>query len=251
MRSDYADAILALDPVVYYQMEPSGDGAVLKDSSKSGADAQIHKSAAACFPWTGGKVGAALELKGPAEQTFAVADDYPKATENQLSVIAWVYAESRPQWASIAKNWGDEDELGQFHFGLRENSGELAVHIVDTSKKSDEFVNKALVWAQDTTPLPLHAWHHVAMVAEGTTLRLYRNGQEVGSTPYTTLHQNPSLRKLAIGAKLNDCGDAPAKATENPGWSMWDGRLDELAIFNKALTPEQIRHLYELSSDGS
>src|SRR5690606_16180078 len=38
----YANAIMALNPAVYYRMEPSGNGDVLKDSSASKVDALIH-----------------------------------------------------------------------------------------------------------------------------------------------------------------------------------------------------------------
>jgi hypothetical protein len=132
---------------------------------------------------------------------------------------------------------------GQFHLGLLEHSGELAAHIVDASKSDEEAGKIVEVYAADSVPLPLNQWHHVAMVADGSTLRLYRNGEEVGSAAYETLYDNPELKALAIGTKLNNEGDAPAF----PGWSMWDGRLDELAIFNRSLSKEQIQELFELS----
>jgi hypothetical protein len=91
-----------------------------------------------------------------------------------MTVAAWIYAKSRPRWASIAKNWagGDEDR-GQFHFGLYEDSGELEAHIEDGSGKE--------IIVKDTVPLPLHTWHHVAFVADGSVMRLYRHGLEVDS----------------------------------------------------------------------
>ena len=55
---------------------------------------------------------------------------------------------------------------------------------------------------------------------------------------------DPRIEALAIGTKLNLSGDAP----DHQDFNMWDGRLDELAIFNHALTKAQIRELYELGS---
>jgi hypothetical protein len=236
----YARDILAMNPVVYYRMEPSGDGTQLVDASTSGADATIHVGRATAPVWAAGRVGAALTLGGPAQQTYASAGRYPQAKGNVMSVAAWIYAKSRPRWASIAKNWagGDEDR-GQFHFGLFEDSGELEAHIVDSS--GEEIV------IRDKVPLPLYRWHHVAFVADGSVLRLYRNGREVDSKPYRELHRDPRIKALAIGTKLNLLGNAP----EERDFNMWDGRLDELAIFNHALTADQVLAFYELASDAN
>jgi hypothetical protein len=118
---------------------------------------------------------------------------------------------------------------------LFEDGGELETHIVEGSGKE--------VFVRDNLPLPLHAWHHVAFVADGNELRLYRNGRQVASKPYHTLHRDPRIKALAIGTKLNLAGDAP----EERDFNMWDGRLDELAVFNHALTAEQVLGLFRLS----
>jgi hypothetical protein len=236
-KSTYPQAILALHPAVYYRMEPSGDGTQLLDASGGNADATIHFGRAKAPLWTSGRVGAALTLGGPAQGTYAAAESYPQSTGDELSVVAWIYARSRPRWASIAKNWaGGNNDRGQFHFGLYEDGGELEAHIVEGSGKE--------VIVRDHLPLPLHAWHHVAFVADGTVLRLYRNGRQVASQPYHKLHRDPRIKALAIGTKLNLAGDAP----EERDFNMWDGRLDELAVFNHALTAEQVLNLSRQSA---
>ncbi len=237
--SSYAQAVAALDPAVYYRMEPTGDGTRLIDASTSGANAKIHFGRAKAPVWTAGRVGAALTLGGPAQETYAAASEYPQAEGDALTVAAWVYARARPRWASIAKNWaGGDDDHGQFHFGLYDDDGELEAHMVDDEGKE--------VVVRDILPLPLNTWHHVAFVADGTELRLYRNGRQVDSKPYHTMHRDPRIKALAIGTKLNLAGDAP----EERDFNMWDGRLDELAIFNHALTAEQILALYQLPGTG-
>ncbi len=237
--SSYSRQVLQMNPAVYYRMEPTGDGRHLRDFSGNGADATIHLGRATAPVWTSGKVGSALRLGGPAQQTYASASDYPQATGDTLSVVAWVYARSRPRWASIAKNWaGGANDRGQFHFGLREDSGELEAHIEDDSGTE--------ITVHDREPLPLNTWHQVAFVADGATLRLYRNGVEVDVHPYRHLHRDPRILALAIGTKLNLEGDAP----EERDFNMWDGKLDEIAIFNHALTFEQIRMLGNLGNQA-
>lgn len=235
--SSYSQLVLQMKPAVYYRMEPTEDGRHLADFSGNGAEATIHLGRAKAPVWTSGKVGSAFKLGGPAQQTYAVAPEYPQATGDTLSVVAWVYARSRPRWASIAKNWaGGASDRGQFHFGLREDSGELEAHIEDDSGTE--------ITVHDREPLPLNTWHQVAFVADGETLRLYRNGVEIDSHPYRHLHRDPRIVALAIGTKLNLEADAP----EERDFNMWDGNLDELAIFNHPLNPEQIRVLYKLGN---
>ena len=237
--NSYAQIVMALNPAVYYRMEPRGDGTQLIDSSASGSHATVHFGRSTAPLWTAGKVGAALTLGGPAQQSYASAREYPQTDGSELSVAGWVYARSRPRWASIAKNWaGGVDDRGQFHFGLYEDSGELEAHIVDSSGKE--------MIVRDKSALPLHTWHHVAFVADGSTLRLYRNGVEVDAKPYDGLHRDPRIKALAIGTKLNLEGDAP----EERDFNMWDGHLDELAVFNHALSADQIYELYSSANSG-
>ena len=156
-----------------------------------------------------------------------------------ISVVGWVYARSRPRWASIAKNWaGGDYDRGQFHFGLNHDSGELEAPIVDSSGSE--------IAVRDSRPLPLRSWHHVAFVADGQMLRLYRNGREVDAKPYERLHRDPRITALAIGTKLNLSGNSP----EERDYNMWDGRLDELAIFNHALSADEVKSLADLAGAG-
>jgi hypothetical protein len=237
--SSYTQTILNMEPAVYYRMEPESDGTHLIDSSANHTDASIHFGRGSMPVWTAGKVGAALTLGGPAQQTYASADQYPQAEGDTLSVVAWVRARSRPRWASIAKNWaGGDKHHGQFHFGLFEDSGELEAHIVDNSGKE--------IIVRDEVSLPLNTWHHVAFVADGEKLRLYRNGVEVSSQPYRGLHRDKRIKALGIGTKLNLQGTKP----EELDFNMWDGQLDELAIFNRGLSDADISQLYELGASG-
>lgn len=158
---------------------------------------------------------------------------YPQTDGDAISVIAWVYAESRARWASIAKNWATPDR-GRFNFGLRGDRGTLECHIIDGRGEK--------VSVEEKQHLPLGQWHHVAFVADGRHLRLYRNGQELDAAPYDGLHRNPDATALGIGARLNTAADG----TKRTDLSFWDGRLDELAVFNHALSADQIRDLYEL-----
>lgn len=227
----YFQLVRELKPVAYYRMAISDDGTTLLDRSGNHLHGRIHRGRMENPMFGPGRFGAALRLEGPKKQAFAIVDDYPKADSHKLSVVAWVYADSRPRWASIAKNWS-MSELGQFHLGLRKDSGNLEVQLRDQ--------NGGTVYVEEAEPLPIGSWQQVAFVVDGEYARLYRNGKEVANAPCSTL-TTPEYPFLGIGAKLT----GEKVDIHNRTTGFWDGRIDELSIHNHALTPENIRKLHE------
>ena len=84
-----------------------------------------------------------------------------------------------------------------------------------------------------TTLIPLNQWFHLAGTYDGVTLRLYLNGQQVGTlgvavTP--TVNTGP----LEIG-RDNASTD---------GVFYFPGKIDEVRVYNRALSPSEIKSLY-------
>jgi hypothetical protein len=227
--SPFALLVRKFDPVAYYRMRITPDATLLLDVSERRLNGVIVPGSRRTTS-SSGKIGAGLRLGGPAKRSFARVREFPKAPAAALTVCAWVRADSRPRWASIAKHWAKE-QGGQFHFGLWHDEGSLEVQVQDAGGRE--------VGVRDAAPLPLGEWQFVAFTVDGALLRLFRNGREVASAPCAGL--SPAAPDvLGIGVKL-DGSLAPDRHT--PGF--WDGVIDELAIFHRALSPEQIRALYE------
>lgn len=70
-------------------------------------------------------------------------------------------------------------------------------------------------------------WQHVAAVRNGDRVTLYIDGREVGARIYSG-ELRPSKAKLYIGTLSEQRG-------------FFDGAIDEVAIFGKALTPNAIK----------
>lgn len=232
--STYAKIVRRLKPIMYFRMNPGGNGLVLNDHSGNGLHARIEPGTSDRPLFGPGRFGSALRLRGSRPRSHALVPDYPKTTTGRLSVVAWVRADSRPRWASIAKNWG-EGERGQFHFGLFDHSGELEALVRGPGRGGSR--------VRDREPFPIGVWQHVAFVADGTQLRLYRNGREVARVPHKPIGP-PTMRALGIGAKL--VGNHP----RYPGApaDFWHGRIDELALFNDALDEKTIARLHAAGS---
>ncbi|MGE7056443.1 LamG-like jellyroll fold domain-containing protein, partial [Paenibacillus glucanolyticus] len=83
-------------------------------------------------------------------------------------------------------------------------------------------------------PLPTNEWTHVAVTLQGDTGKLYVNGQVVASGDHMKLNPNELLATEVYLGKSRFAADP-----------YFNGSLDEVRIYNKALTVEEIKKLAE------
>ena len=81
-------------------------------------------------------------------------------------------------------------------------------------------VTKTLI-ADTTSALSPGIWYHAALVYDESRLRLYLNGEEVGSTVLMGPVDQNSTIEVAVGENSN-------------GGRHWDGRLDDVLISQRA-----------------
>ncbi|MEM7396425.1 MAG: LamG-like jellyroll fold domain-containing protein, partial [Verrucomicrobiota bacterium] len=208
----YSGMVREMRPALYFRMGVPTDGRNLKDVSGHGGHPGILIERGARRPPFGpGRVGAAVKFRGPKNGAYILVPDYPKAGEQGLSGSCWIYAKSRPRLASIAKN-ASPAKAGQFRWGLDRDTGQIQIRVSDIRGND--------VTIREPVSLPIGAWHHVAFVADGTTLSLYRNGRIVASAPCWT-PRGTDFPALVIGAQWKD----GAEQAEH----FWHGRIDEFA----------------------
>lgn len=87
------------------------------------------------------------------------------------------------------------------------------------------------------TPTSLATWYHFACTIKDTLLTYYRNGLPVGSTTVTNAHTSARNENLRIGR------GNPTNAAD-----QFNGVLDDVKIWNRALSGAEIYKLYALSS---
>lgn len=80
----------------------------------------------------------------------------------------------------------------------------------------------------DTTALSANTWYHIAVVATSGSTDFYINGSLSSSQSGTTITSTSA--NLYIGQVVNA--------------SYWDGYMDEIAIFDRALTSTEIGNIY-------
>jgi chitodextrinase len=82
---------------------------------------------------------------------------------------------------------------------------------------------------QSTGTIATGAWNHVAITYDGTILRLYLNGQPDGSS--SVGKPEPELSGMRVGI-------------DKSGSTKFDGMIDDVRIYNRALSGSEILNLY-------
>lgn len=214
--------------------ETTGDLAA--DSSSGNHAGTFGNSDGDDSQWVEGQIGGALQFGGPSKRQYVLVNDYAKPTST-LTVSAWVFADALGSWASFVKNWGGSD-AGQFHFGIFADGQHENIYIKQTDGKTPN--------VSDPNPFPLGEWQHVAVVCDGSKVRLYRGGIEVASTDYDGTLVLPPMNCIGIGSKLgNDCTGADTGA---PGF--WQGKIDDVGIWNRGLSPQEIQSVFKRGQAG-
>ncbi len=132
---------------------------------------------------------------------------------NAFSISAWVKA-SRHQSAKIVQK-GDWDGLGL---------GQDLWNGWQTSVAFSDGTNTLVNWGSGRPVL--NQWYHIAGTYDGSVVRLYINGIEVGSVPVVkTIRANN--RPVSIGA---DAGNQ----------KFFMGLIDEVSIWNKTLNSSEV-----------
>lgn len=173
--------------------------------------------------------GGSLEFDGIGRTVVAHHQDLcPQA----LTLAAWIYpiGESSSYQIVMAKTNNGSWSPG---YGLVRNSGDPK-HLIF-------FVNSYYNTAVKAE-IPHDKWSHVAGVFDGATLSFYLNGKLVDS------------KNLKAAGLISPNTKTPIQHTTTPlifggdqGQSYgWKGRLDEVVLFNRALSADDIWRLYDI-----
>jgi hypothetical protein len=73
-------------------------------------------------------------------------------------------------------------------------------------------------------------WHHVCLTYDGTTARLYADGQQVTSSLKTW---NLVLNRVCLGRQVNDAAE------------FWDGAIDDVRIYRRALPQTDVKSVMD------
>ena len=164
-----------------------------------------------------GKHGGAISFDG-VDDLVSVADSASLDLTTGMTIEAWVNPATLSGWRTAV---------------MKENPGGLAyvLYAHDNAPKPAMYVRIAGRSSSDGTggsaALPLNTWTHVAATYDGASVRFYVNGIEAGNAPVSGSIVTSTL-PLRIGG--------------NAVWGEYfHGLIDEVRVYDRALTAAQIR----------
>jgi glucose/arabinose dehydrogenase/PKD repeat protein len=163
-----------------------------------------------------GKFGGALTFDG-INDWVTVADSASLRLSTGATIEGWVNptANGAASWRALA---------------VKETTSGLAYALYpfgDGGLPSGHAFTSVERWARGSSALALNGWTHVATTYDGTTIRLYVGGVQVGTQAQT-------------GALV--AGTGPLRFGGDAVWPEWfKGALDEIRVYNRALTGSEIQ----------
>jgi len=186
------------------------------DSSGKGNNGTVHGSSLDT-----GKFGRCYSFDGVDDYVDCGAGASLDITD-AITIEVWVYSNGDARYEHIvSKRQADS----QTQYGLLKTN---------TQKIMFEYGKLDGSWnGVSGDDFPLNQWTHVAVTVKGTAYNFYIAGQAAGNG--NLANAIPSLPAVSLRIGYYD-GSYDER---------WDGLIDEVHIYNRALSPQEIRSLYE------
>lgn len=227
--ASYAETVLADGPVAYYRLEdPAGTFVVTNAVNPDLNQGNVNYDGLATYPQ--------FQQAGIGSNSVTFHLYTPEGGEPQASniEIPWA-AELNPEGAFTTEFWVQATSWGtssrcvvssfqDYNAGwwFRQEAGSTPRWL---------YVHNGGGIFMATGPIVKNEWMHIAVTYDGTTVRLYANGQQTWTS--TTTPKPNTFGPLKIGGSSAPDG-------------YFDGGLDEVAIYSKALSVDQLKLHYEV-----
>ncbi len=180
---------------------------------------QVGTSAA----WTTGATGkwnSSLNFDGT-DDYISVADTSSLSPTTSVTVSGWVKSSTGGSTIGVITKGVSGNEYDYMLYFTSSGSS-VDFYIKNSSGTADNIGNYSLNWADST-------WHHYVATFDGDLMKLYIDGLLKSSKDTSLTNIRDSANPLQIGKGYT---------------SQLNGQIDDVRIYNYALTAEQIRQLY-------
>lgn len=202
-----------------------GSGTSATDSSTNGNTGTLTNSPT----WTTGQIGGAVNFDGTDDHITAGAPTSLNMT-GAMTVSAWIYPET---FGGGGGKGRIVDKDGNATTGFI-----FAVDNVTVASGFAFMVNTTVAprFLGAANTITLNTWQHVTATLDGNKIAtLYKNGMKVASASVSEFPTTGS-NNFVIGGRTTDNA------------RNFDGSIDELHVYNRALSADEVLQLYNLTA---
>ena len=223
----------SLEGIVSHWKLDEGSGIIAHDSVGSN-HGTIHGAM-----WTSGQVAGALNFDG--DQDYVSIPDSDSLTPTEITLSFWVNNRGGQnagiyKWASCP--W-EPASPG--------NSRAYALQVSNSDKKVWLLVHSGVNTYDDlgsNSSVPVNEWHHLTATFHGGDAAIYIDGQLDRSARMSVSSIMNDAQPLTVGGAWEYCG---ADSFEGE----FNGTIDEIMIFSRALSAQEVEGLYQIGLSGS
>ena len=190
-----------------------------------------------------GKLGQALSFDGSNDYVDMGA---PSSLNNlpMVTVSAWIYATSDPNnYMNLVKKGREAqaqfDSNFAFNFINITGNSDSLLFVGQYDSGNGNWDNNVKRFAS-TNSIVLNTWNHIVATWGGSSsqsdIHIYINGVEVSYQSGTD----------GTGTRVNDSGRSFTIGSGTIGSDSFPGKIDDVRIYNRALSPDEIKRLYNL-----
>jgi hypothetical protein len=212
-RADYVSEVLADNPIGYWRFEE--DSGLAIDSSPTGADGTYNNVLSGVFPGAGTIGGKSASFDG-STSFVDLPGTWGGAGMTELTLEAWVN-NADPVTGTFQAILSGHDPNAFAHFQLH-SAGNMGAY----TDPGNAFVAAPIVPAT-----PTGEWRHVVMTSKSGETKVYLDGVQFGATVATAFDNISASSNVDIGIG-------------HLGTRFFSGLLDEVAIYDSALSAERV-----------
>lgn len=208
----------------YWKMDENTGTTSTADSSgngKTGTFVNIDST-----DWVAGKFGSNLDFDGSTEYITVASPSLPTS---DYTYSAWVNLDANSD-ETIFEAFNAAGSADEFSLGVTTSGAAGRIEVTNNDGSS----------FRSTNSISTGSWSHVAATRQGSLITIYINGSPDPTTNTDGTSLDFGSCSLVLGA---DVDNAASNCTSSVG-NYTDGRMDELRIYNRALTPAEIQKLY-------
>lgn len=202
----------------------------------SGNSTLIHPLTSNDTLFVDGISGQALEMRGEYRESIEIANS-PQLNPNNFSISFWVKSTKIEPYGHIVSH-SNRAQTSGWQFDVSSSTAPTGSPV--GSLRFGAFNTNSTLFSPADILVPAENFTHITGTFDGSTVRLYKDGQLAGEREFLGNYTADPGVPLRIGsaAFCSSC-------------NRWSGIIDDVRMYNRTLSDDEIKQLFDMSSNVS